>query len=74
MDIIKEEVVLTIKYRNKPIPQAYNVKQKLIKKYGKRYVRIKKLGTLEENPNLAKLFAYIDLDEFIKHYKAQKKS
>lgn len=69
MDIIKEEVVLTINYRNKPIPQAYNVTQKLIKKYGKRYVRIKKLGTLKDNPNIAKLFAYIDLDEFIKHYK-----
>ncbi len=68
MDIIKQEVVLTINYVNRPIPQAHNVAQKLNKKYGKNNVRVKKLGTLKPNDKLGKLYAYINLDEFMKHY------
>ena len=67
MDIIKQEVVLTILYKTKPISQAHNVNQKLIKKYGKDYVRIKNHGASKLNYKVGKLHAFINLDVFIKN-------
>ncbi len=65
MDIIKQEVVLTINYVNRPIPQAHNAAQKLNKKYGKDNVRIKKFGTIKTNDKLGRMIAYINLEKYM---------
>lgn len=66
MDIIKEEVVLTIQYFIKPISQAHNVSQKLHKKYGKDNVKVKRLGTSDDKVGI--ILARIPLEVFMETY------